>query len=194
VHYWRGWNRHRLKQYEGANSDVIAARKYLPMDPNVDKLAGLVALALEDVPRAEREFRTAVQHFEGRGARDCDAGYYLASTLVMQRKWPEAAPIFEKSEPCYVLDEQALKKRIVEIQASELPDERKVRLVAAKERDIATVKLQQARSCFNAAAAYVNLGDLAKARPLAERAATHPDLKDAVQPLLARLAVKDPGR
>lgn len=190
VHYWRGLNRHRLRQYDGANSDAIAARKYLPMDPNVDKLAGLVALALEDVPRAEREFRTAVQHFEGRGARDCDAGYYLASTLVMQRKWTEAAPIFEKSEPCYAQDEAALRKRIADIQASDLPDERVDRLVAAKTRDIATVKLQQARSCFNAAVAYANLGDLQKARPLADRAAAHPDLKDAVQPLLARLAGK----
>jgi tetratricopeptide (TPR) repeat protein len=190
MHYWRAWNRNRLKQYEAADLDLAAARKYLPMDPFVDKLTGLVALARQDVPRAEREFRLAVAHFEGRKARDCDSGYYLASTLVMQKAWPEAATIFEKAEPCYALDEDALKKKIVEIQASELPDERKVRLVAAKERDIAVLRLQQGRSAFNAAVALANQGHLDKARPFADRAAAHPELKDLVQPLLARLAGK----
>jgi hypothetical protein len=190
MHYWRAWNRNRLKQYEAADIDLAAARKYLPMDPFVDKLTGLVALARQDVPRAEREFRLAVAHFEGRKARDCDSGYYLASTLVMQKEWPEAATIFEKAEPCYALDEDALKKRIVEIQASELPDERKVRLVAAKERDIAALRLQQGRSAFNAAVALANQGLLDKARPFADRAAAHPELKELVQPLLTRLAGK----
>jgi len=190
MHYWRAWNRHRLRQFEVADREILAARRYLPMDPQVDKLAGMVALALNDVPRAEREFRLAVQHFEGRNARDCDAGYYLASTLVMQKKWSEGAPVFEKAEPCYVENETAIRARIAEIRASELPDERKVRLIAAKEKDIVTVRLQQGRAAFNAAAAYVNLGDVAKARPLAQRAAAHPALKELVAPLLARLAAK----
>jgi tetratricopeptide (TPR) repeat protein len=190
MHYWRAWNRHRLRHYEAANTDIMAARRYLPMDPQVDKLTGMVALALSDVPRAEREFRLSVQHFEGRKSRDCDSGYYLASTLVMQKKWAEAAPTFEKAEPCYVQDEAALRQRIEEIRASELPDARKARLTAAKERDIAAVRLQQGRSAFNAAVAWANLGDAAKARPLAERAAACPELKDLVEPLLARIAVK----
>ena len=146
MHYWRAWNRYHLRQFDAADRDVVAARKFLPMDPQVDKLTGMVALALNDVPRAEREFRLAVQHFEGRGARDCDAGYYLASTLVMQKKWAEGAPVFEKAEPCYVENEAAIRKRIEEIRASELPDERKVRLVASKEKDILVVRLQQGRS------------------------------------------------
>jgi tetratricopeptide (TPR) repeat protein len=190
MHYWRAWNRHHLRQFDLANTDIVAARRYLPMDPQVDKLAGMVALALNDVPRAEREFRVAVQHFEGRGARDCDAGYYLASTLVMQKKWSEGAPVFEKAEPCFALDEGALRRRIEEIRVSQLPDERKARLTAAKERDILAVRLQQGRSAFNAAAAYLNLGEVAKARPLAERAAAHPALKELVAPLLTRLVAK----
>ncbi|MCK7494115.1 MAG: hypothetical protein MZW92_24950 [Comamonadaceae bacterium] len=59
----------------------------------VDALAGFIALARHEVERAEGEFRLAVQHYEGRGERDCDSGYYLASTLVMQRKWADAAPV-----------------------------------------------------------------------------------------------------
>ena len=190
VHYWRAWNRHHLRQFDEADRDAAAARKYLPMDPQVDKLSGMVALALNDVPRAEREFRLAVQHFESRKARDCDAGYYLASTLVMQKKWAEGAPTFEQAEPCYVESETAIRARIAEILASELPDERKARLVAAKEKEIVAVRLQQGRAAFNAAVAYVNLGEAAKARPLAERAAAHPGLKELVEPLLARLAGK----
>jgi len=193
MHYWRAWNRHRLRQFAEANADIAGARTYLPMDPQVDKLAGLVALALNDVPRAEREFRLAVQHFEGRGARDCDSGYYLASTLIMQRRWAEAAPIFEKACPCYASDEEALERRIGEIGASDLPEERKARLTAAKRRDITLVRLQQARAYYNAAVALVNLGEPAKARPLAERAAAHPDLAAQARALLDRLPKQAPG-
>jgi tetratricopeptide (TPR) repeat protein len=193
MHYWRAWNRHRLRQLAAADADVTGARRYLPMDPQVDKLAGLVALGLNDVPRAEREFRLAVQHFEGRGGRDCDSGYYLASTLVMQRRWAEAAPIFEKAEPCYVRDEEALEKRVGEIRGSDLPEERKARLIAAKGRDKALVRLQQARACFNAAVALANLGDLDKARPFAERAAAHPDLAAQARALMDRIGKSAPS-
>jgi tetratricopeptide (TPR) repeat protein len=187
VYYWRAWNRHRLKENDAANEDVLASRSRMPMSPQVDALAGFIAIARNEVARAEREFRLAVQHFEGRGERDCDSGYYLASALVLQRKWAEAVPFFERAEPCYALDEKAVRDRIAAIRASDLPDDRQDRLVAAKEKDILKVRLQQARSCFNAAVALANLGEVDKARPLAERAAAHPDLKDLVQPLLARL-------
>jgi hypothetical protein len=148
---------------------------------------GFIALARKEVERAEQEFRLAVQHLEGRGERDCDAGYFLASTLIMQRKWAEAAPFFERAEPCYALDEKALRQRIEAIRASELPDDRQDRLVAAKERDILKVRLQQARSSYNAAVAYANVGDLDKARPLAERAAAHPDLAAQARTVLDRI-------
>ena len=187
AHYWRAWNLHRLGQYDRANDGVIAARSRMPMSPQVDMLAGFIALARKEVERAEQEFRLAVQHFEGRGDRDCDAGYYLASTLVMQRKWAEAAPLFERAEPCYALDEKAIRQRIATIRASELADDRQDVLVAAKERDILKVRLQQARSAYNAGVALANLGDVARARPFAERALAHPELKTLAEQLLARL-------
>jgi tetratricopeptide (TPR) repeat protein len=193
AHYWRAWNRHRLGQHDAANDDVVASRSRMPTSPQVDLLAGFIALARKEVERAEREFRSAVQHFEGRGERDCDAGYYLASTLVMQRKWAEAAPLFERAEPCYALDEKAVRERIAAIRASDLADDRQDRLVAAKERDILKVRLQQARSAYNAGVALANLGELEKARPFAERAAAHPDLAAQVKALLDRIGKWGPA-
>ncbi|HSP91571.1 MAG TPA: hypothetical protein VLN08_11715 [Vicinamibacterales bacterium] len=187
MYYWRAWNRHRLKQDDAANDDVLASRQRMPMDPKVDSLAGFIALARHEVERAEGEFRLAVQHYEGRRERDCDSGYYLASTLVMQRKWAEAAPIFERAEPCYALDEKAVRQRIATIRASDLPDDRQDRLVAAKERDILKVQLQQARACYNAAVAHANLGEPGKARPFAERALANHEMKSLAEQLLARL-------
>jgi hypothetical protein len=128
-----------------------------------------------------------VEHFAGRQTRDCDTGYYLASVLVMQRKWPEGAQRFGEALPCYVGDEQAARRKIEEINAADLSDERKVRLVAAKHKGIAALQSQQARAAYNGAVAYANLGDKEKARPLAERAAQHPDMADLAQKLLARL-------
>ena len=187
MYYWRAWNRHRLAQHDAANDDVLAARTRMPMSPQVDLLAGFIALARHEVERAEGEFRLAVQHYEGRGERDCDSGYYLASTLVMQRKWTEAGPLFERAEPCYALDEKAVRQRIATIRASDLPDDRQDRLVAAKERDILKVQLQQARACYNAAVAHANLGEPGKARPFALRALAHPEMKSLAEQLLARL-------
>ncbi len=187
TYYWRAWNKHRLTQNDAANDDVLASRQRMPMSPQVDLLAGFIALARREVERAEGEFRLAVQHYEGRGERDCDSGYYLASTLVMQRKWAEAAPFFERAEPCYALDEKAVLARIATIRASDLPDDRQDRLVAAKERDILKVRLQQARSCYNAAVAHANLGEPGKARPFALRALTHPEMKSLAEQLLERL-------
>jgi len=187
TYYWRAWNRHRLRQYDAANDDVLAARRRLPMDGHVDKLAGFIALARNEVPRAESEFREAVAHFEGRGASDCEARYYLGSVQVMQRKWAEAAPNFEKAEPCYARDQRSLRERLDMIRSSDLPDERKARIAAAKERDIAAARLQEARSAYNAAVALANLGELDKARPFAGRAAAHPEMKNLAEQLLARL-------
>ncbi|MEW5981136.1 MAG: tetratricopeptide repeat protein [Acidobacteriota bacterium] len=185
--YWRAWNRYRLREFDAADADAAEARLRLPMDPQVDKLTGLVALVKTDLDRAEREFRAAAEHLAGRGARDCDVGYYLASTLVARRKWPEAGPLFETAVSCYTMDEDALQTRIEEIRRSELGGERKARLVAAKERDITLLQSQQARSAYNAAVAYINAGDTEKCRPMAERAIRHPDFAAQARALLDKL-------
>jgi predicted Zn-dependent protease len=193
VYYWRAWNRHRLKQYDAANDDVLEARLRLPMDGQVDKLAGFIALARNEVPRAEAEFATAVGHIEGRGGTDCEARYYLGSARVMQRKWAEAAPDFERAEPCYAGAQRGLAARIEMIRSSDLPDDRKARLIAAKERDIASARLQESRSAFNAAVACANLGDPARALPFAERAAAHPGLAAQAKALVDRIGKSAPG-
>ena len=187
TYYWRAWNRYRLKQYDAANDDVIASRSRLPMDGQVDKLAGFIALARNEVPRAETEFGAAVTHIEGRGGSDCDARYYLASAQVLQRKWVDAVPSFERAEPCYVRAAAAIRQRIADIRKSDLPDDRQDVLVAAKEKDIAAARLQEARSAYNAGVAWANLGDTPRARPFAERAAAHPEMKTLAEQLLARL-------
>jgi tetratricopeptide (TPR) repeat protein len=192
MYYWRAWNRHHLKHYDTANDDVLASRSRMPMDGQVDKLAGFIALALNDVPRAEREFFAAVTHIEGRGGSDCDATYFLGSTRVMQRKWAEAVPNFEAAEPCYARTQQALRARIKDIRGSDLPDDRQDVLVAAREKDIAAARLQEARSCYNAAVACANLGDAAKARPFGERALLHPETRALAEQLLARLGRSSP--
>lgn len=187
TYYWRAWNRYRLGRYDAANDDVLASRSRLPMDGQVDKLAGLIALARHEIPRAEEEFRAAVARIEGRGGSDCEATYYLGSARVMQRKWADASPDFEKAEPCYARAQRTLAGRIEAIAASDLPDGRQARLIAAVERDIAAARLQEARSAFNAAVAHANLGALDKAKPFAERAASHPGLADLAKALLDRI-------
>jgi tetratricopeptide (TPR) repeat protein len=172
---------------------VLASRSRLPMDGQADKLAGFIALARNEIPRAEAEFCAAVAHIEGRGGTDCESRDYLGSALVLQRKWAEAAPSFEKAEPCYGRTQRALRGRILEIRKSDLPEDRQDILVAAKEREIAAARLQEARSAFHAGAALANLGDLEKACPFAECAVTHPALAAQARALLDRISRLSPA-
>ena len=114
--------------------------------------------------------------------------WHLASVLVAQQKWPEGAERFSAAVPCYVSDEADARTRLEEIKTADLPDDRRARLAAAKEKQVDALQAQQARAAYNGAVAYANLGDKAKARPLAERAARHPDMADAAQKLLILLA------
>ena len=114
------------------------------------------------------------------------------SFAATSRSWrssgrSEALPSFEAAEPCYARTQQSLRARIRDIRGSDLPDDRQDVLVAAREKDIAAARLQEARSCYNAAVALANLGDIAKARPFAERAAAHPEMNSLAGQLLARL-------
>jgi tetratricopeptide (TPR) repeat protein len=187
AHYWRAWNRYRLREYEAADGDVAGARSRLPMDVQVDKLAGQIALARNDPDRAEREFRAALQHMIDKGDRDCDVRYLLGSVLVMRKAWAEAAPQFSSAVPCYADAEASTRRRIDEIRVSDLPDDRKARLVAAKERAAIGLQDHMARAAFNGAAAFYNGGEPQNAKPLAERAASHPELGEQARALLARI-------
>jgi tetratricopeptide (TPR) repeat protein len=193
AYYWRAWNRHRLRQLEVADTDIGEARRRLPTDPQVDKLTGLIAYGRNDAERAEREFRVALEHLASRDGRDCDVGYYLGAALVAQRKWSEGATRFEAAAPCYAEDQAYFRGKIAEIEKSDLSADRKARLIAAKEQQIKTSRLQQARAWYNGAVGYANLGDKTKARPLAERALEHPGTAESARALIARLDA-GPGR
>jgi tetratricopeptide (TPR) repeat protein len=183
AYYWRAWNRQRKSDWEGAWADLQEAKKYLPMDGAVAKLTGLIALGRGEPVRAHEEFRIAIRYND----KDSDAWFYLASVLSTLKRWTESAEAFAAAEPLYAKDEEALREKIKEIAASKLGDARKARLTTAKERQVAATRLQQARSAFSAAAGYFNIGDFAKAQPLAERAVAHPELAESARKLLERL-------
>ncbi len=184
AYYWRAWNRQRLRNLDAAWNDLDQAKKYLPMDGQVAKLTGLVAFGRGDAARAEAEFRTAVQYDD----KDGDASYYLGTVLSARRAWQEAAAAFAAAEPCYRNDEAGLRRRIQELDESDLPADRKARLIKAKEQQIAATLLQQARCAYNAAAACLNMNDAASARPFLDRAMAHPEFAAAAARLLDRIA------
>jgi predicted Zn-dependent protease len=183
AYYWRAWNRQRMQNFEGAWDDLQAAKRYLPMDGQVAKLTGLIALGRNDLARAEEEFQTAIRYND----TDSDARFYLGTALATAKKWKDSAESFAVAEGSYTRDQGALRDRISEIAASELDPVRKARLTSSKEKQILATRLQQARSAFSAAAGYFNVADFARALPLAERAREHPDLADSAAKLLDRM-------
>ncbi len=186
--YWRALNLYQLGEVDKAWDDVQAAKKLSPTDADVFKLAGIIALRRDDVPAAHHDLGYVLE----RRPDDCDARFYFAGVRSLERAWPESAEGYARAGACYVEDGRAIEAKIDEIGRSSLTEDRKTRLVAAKERQLATNALQQAKSTYNAAAGYFNAGDKETARALASKVVAPPDLAAAAARLLARIGGKDP--
>ena len=182
AHYWRAMNLARLKQDDQAWVDVELAANSLA-NSDVPKLAGILAIN-------RRDFAVARQRLELAYARrrtDCEIGYYLQSVLSEQRDWVAAARVAGDTGACFDNEEALVQEELATVRASLMSPERRARLIARREQQLASDARLRATAWFNAAAANFNLARADEARRFAEKVVDDVFYGERARSLIERL-------
>jgi tetratricopeptide (TPR) repeat protein len=182
AHYWRALNLARLKRDDEAWADVEEASKGLA-NAELPKLAGIIAINRNDYPAA----RERLELSRRRRPNDCETAYYLQSVLAEQRDWEDAARVAAEAGACFENEEVSLQQELAAVRASGIAPERRARLIARHEQQLAADARMRATVWFNAAAANFNLARTVEARRFAEKVADDEQFGERARTLLQRI-------
>ena len=182
AYYWKAYNELDLKRFDDAWRDVESADKLL-VNGDVPKLAGIIAIDRMQLEIARGKLELARQ----RSPSDCQALYYLHLVYAELRQWPQTVSGAIAAGGCITAAEIGLNADIDRIRASELPEARKGRQIAARERQIASGIRMRANCWYNGAVANFNLSKRDDAKELAQRIVDDDQLGSRARQLLDRL-------
>jgi hypothetical protein len=182
AHYWKAMNLARLKQDPAAWAEVEEASKSLA-NADVPKLAGIIAINRRDFAVARQRLELSLQ----RRRADCETAYYLQSVLSEQRDWQEAARVAADAGACFEAQDASILEELATVRASLMAPERRARLIARREAQLASDTRMRATSWFNAAAASFNLARTSEARRFAEKVADDVFYGERARSLLEKL-------
>jgi tetratricopeptide (TPR) repeat protein len=181
AYYWRAWNRHHLGELDAAWADATTARRTL-FTTDVFGLAGRIA---HDQGQFDSARPLLVQALALSDA-NCPAWWVLGLVESAQEKWPEGGHAFEGAERCSRAEIDRLR---AEQRAADAGDATDAEALAARAAEsdaaIRTAEQQAALAAYNAAFDFVKGGDRERARPLLDRAITHPAVADRARELRA---------
>lgn len=180
--YWKAYNELDLKRFDDAWRDIEAAEKLI-VNSDVPKLAGIIAIDRQQLDVAREKLELSRR----RNGSDCQALYYLHLVYSELRQWPQAAGGAVAAAGCISAVEVGLKAEIENVRSSEIPEARKMRIIAARERQIASGIRMRANCWYNGAVANYNLSKRDDAKELAQRIADDEQLGERARELLARL-------
>lgn len=183
TYYWLAWNRNELKKYKEAWKDIQNAKHYLIGHHEVHTLAGIIAYELENIREAEDELKESVRL----NPSECNALYYLGKIYAACSGWLKSALHFEQAAHCFEGKEISLTRKIREIEASSLSQDRKKKHLKRKRVQVRKTRLLIATCFYNAAAGYFNSGKKEKAFSLAQKASSHKALKQKADELMNRI-------
>ena len=182
AHYWRAWNRHQLRDLDAAWADAQEAKKTL-YNTDVYGLSGIIAYdqGTLDLARVDLEKALTIS------AANCAAAWYLGLVHTTQERWTAGGEAFEGAERCYRAEVEIARAQRLAAEAADEPAEVKAARVADAEATIRDGERQAAMSAYNAGFGFVRAGTRDRARPLLDRAATHPDMTARARELLGSL-------
>ncbi|MEN6561217.1 MAG: hypothetical protein ABFD52_10620 [Acidobacteriota bacterium] len=178
--FWTAWNLRQLDRLEEAHRSIEAARVFLVGVAGVETLSGIVAYEQGRLNDAERDLRRALDL----DPSENDAAYHLGRLYADRRQWLDSGVYFAGAAMILEDREKGLEARIAEIAASGMSAERKARLTARKQAQIAAVRATKATCQYNGAAGYHNAGSFDRALDLARQAAAHPAFADKASALI----------
>ena len=181
AHYWRAWNRFRLRELAVAWTDVEAAKQW-QVTADVYKLAGLVAFYRRDFETSKANLARAIEL----NPVECESQFYLGGASAETRFWDDSGPQYGKALACFENARVAAEAQVRELEETDAGDERGRRLVARRRRDLASLRRFEANAAFNAAVSYLNTSDLDEAIALASRARMHGDFQERADRLIGQ--------
>ena len=178
--YWTAWNFNELGRLEEARRAVESAKVFLVGVSDVAALSGIVAYRQGRLDDAEKDLREALNIEPS----DSDAAYYLGRLYADRKDWMNSGIYFAGAALSLEDKERSMDKKIEEIEASEMPPERKARLVVKKRVQILSVQATKATCQYNGAAGFHNAGAFERALDLARLAAAHPAFAEKAAELI----------
>jgi tetratricopeptide (TPR) repeat protein len=186
AYYWRAWNRFRLRELEAARTDVDAAKQLL-VSVDVFKLGGLIAFYRRDFQAAKADLTEAIRL----NAQECEAMFYLGGAYAEERAWTVSGPTYTDTVACLADSRATIEAHLADLEvtadAGAPRDDRAVRLLARRRRDLVSVRRLEANAAYNAAVSYFNMGRRSDALALGERAAQHDEFQARARALIARI-------
>jgi len=178
--YWRAWNRHALGELEAAWADVEQARTTV-YNTNVYGLAGRIAFERKSLDVARPLLEKAVELSDA----NCTAAWFLGLLHSTAERWLEGGAAFEAAEACYRADITRAQADAQRAAGDAADETARAEQQAQTEASIRTGERQAALSAYNAAFNLVRGGELARSRPLLDRAVQHPEVSDRARELRA---------
>ena len=179
-YYWTAWNQHLLGQLDEAWHNAETSKNYLIGHYEVHSLAGAIAFDKGSLDDAESNFKESIRL----NPQDYDSYFYLGKLYGKREDWKNSGENFEKAAEGYLLEEQAIKNKILEIEESSLSDDRKIKMINKKKALLVKTRLTEATAFYNGCAGYYNAEMYSKAQELGKAAATHPSFKEKAVDLL----------
>ncbi len=180
-YYWMAWNQHELKENAAAAESIEQSMGRLPTSSEVYTLSGLIAMDMDDLAKAERDFQEAIRY----NPANSDVLYNLGNVFARKEDWPNSGLYFEKAGFAFGDEEGTLREKIAQVEGSTLAPERKERLIRKRRARLEKALLSGATAFYNASAGYFNAGQKYKALELAARAAEHPALRQKAEELMS---------
>lgn len=178
--YWTAWNLNELQRLEEARKAIDAAKVFLVNYSDVSALSGIIAYRQGRQDDAEKDLRQALNIEPS----NSDAAMYLGRLYADRKDWLNSGIYFAGAALSLEEKEQGMEKKIEEIEASDMPQERKNRLVIKKKVQILSTQATKATCQYNGAAGYHNAGSFDRALDLARLAAAHPAFAEKAAALI----------
>ena len=179
-HYWLAWNLRELKRNPEALTHADEAKSRLPTNAEVFALSGTIALDLDNLARAEKDFTESLQY----NPAGTESLFGLGTVASRRNRWESAGTWFERAGQAFDGVATALRTKIDEIENSALSPERRSKLLRNRQGQLDRTLLTGATSYYDAAAAYLNAAIPEKARACAAKSAVHPALREKTDELL----------
>jgi tetratricopeptide (TPR) repeat protein len=183
AYYWRAFNLHEQKNLDAARHDVEQAKTLAGLRSDVFLLAGIIYFDRRELDTAARDLGRAWLMND----TACDAAWYLGLVRSEQKQWDVAGALFPKAAACYRSTADILRAQLAEALKGIADQHDRASVDTDYSQTIEQQLVSEARSCYNAAYAFAQLGQREQALEYAQRAEQHPFMKAKAAELIAAL-------